>query len=410
MPDKKEPIKLHLERNVASTTETLTMGQVDEGLERAMDTPEDGVTMPEVLDGSMSIILDARPADVSAAELDATGAVLEAEESGQETGLVSLSEQQALEAKRVRGMQRLREARQRSQEAQRLFSKPSEDDVEAMTQETIDEAMDRFNRDLPQVLAQARQGERGVKAMTRSLDAVWQKMKAETAATTAKIFRDSLSPHLVPLYDETVSIRHSRAEGNTGAALTAVEQLGEKTKTLGRRGEIALETDIAAVQLLVDRAKALPPGPEQELALHKVSTTLDAVRVFGPIKMIAEAKSRSTLGGEPLSGWKRFTHGMEGVLMLSDDVTGGTLAQRFAQSPAEHPAPGKLFTRLAAYMRLGGADVKLYKKVYRIGQFFQRHPRLNNLLNRGLKNGYDRRNQIRLEAKQLPDESGKNLE
>ncbi len=142
--------------------------------------------------------------------------------------------------------------------------------------------------------------------------------------------------------------------------------------------------------------------PAAKSKLYKFAcSAADFVPVVGPAKMLVEATVGRTLGGETLTGWKRFLHGAEGAVFLAVDMTGyGAVATKLAKAGKTGLMSAKLITRTAALMRVLKVPAKVYRPLFGTGQFLLRHPKLAAITTRGLM-GIVRGRQLRL-AKELP--------
>lgn len=127
-------------------------------------------------------------------------------------------------------------------------------------------------------------------------------------------------------------------------------------------------------------------NPEAKSRLYKFACgAADFIPVVGPAKMLAEAASGKTFGGEELTGWKRFLHGAEGLTFLAVDLTGfGAVATKLAKAGKGGLMSAKLLTRTAALMRVLKVPRTTYQPIFRSGAFLLRHPRLAQLATRGM--------------------------
>lgn len=176
------------------------------------------------------------------------------------------------------------------------------------------------------------------------------------------------------------------AEGDTDKATNIAENLFSRMEKAG-------------VETMPDELKEMYAGvkenlsaaikeknPEAKSKLFKFACgAADFIPVVGPAKMLLEAAAGKTLGGDKLSGWKRFLHGAEGAVFLAIDLTGyGAVATKLAKAGKSGAMAAKLLTRSAAFMRVLKVPRGVYKPVFNAGMFLLRHPRLGKLATRGL--------------------------
>lgn len=192
------------------------------------------------------------------------------------------------------------------------------------------------------------------------------------------------------------------AEGDTDKASEIAKGLFTNLEAVGVKDlppEVqAMYTDVKDNLTAAIKEK----DPTAKAKLYKFACgAADFIPVAGPAKMLVEAVAGKTLGGDQLSGWKRFLHGTEGLVFLAVDLTGfGVVATKLAKGGKSGLMAAKLMTRSAALLRVLKAPRSVYRPVFTAGRFLMRHPRLGQLATRGL-NTIIKGRKLRL-AKELP--------
>lgn len=124
---------------------------------------------------------------------------------------------------------------------------------------------------------------------------------------------------------------------------------------------------------------------------------VDFVPVVGSMKMMAESAAGKTMGGEKLSNFKRFMHGAEGSVFLALDLTGLGVA-------AEGLKSAKLMSRSSALMRKMGLSEKVYKPVFKFGEFLGKHPNVAKVADKATHYTVKRRKERKVNwATKIPD-------
>lgn len=193
------------------------------------------------------------------------------------------------------------------------------------------------------------------------------------------------------------------AEGDTDSAATIARTILSRCEAAGLE-QMSPETQ-AWYEGIKKNLQAVfeTDNPTAKSRLYKLACgAADFIPVVGPAKMLAEAAQGQTLGGDTLTGWKRFLHGAEGLTFLAIDLTGfGAVATKLAKAGKGGLMSAKLLTRTAALMRVLKVPRQAYMPVFRAGAFLLRHPRLAQLATRGIE-GMAKGRKLRL-TKELPE-------